>query len=365
MAKKSITKTHFIAGSAIKLQPPIVPEEVIFDQQIAPGIYTPSKPVSEKTAQALRGLPISCVGLSINGQWHTEMTPEELDRFRSMSRNTIAERGAFVSLVKVLNDWFNSPLDKLPPELRRHVDGVHNGVWSAMWDRQDATQRHRVAEGHDYRHDPALEEQRDIDWDRQHAGWSYWQQVPRLTAQEFCILRHKHDPRKFEKERDGVPGGEGKTLGERVSDDMRIIARTQSDQNQLSLAKWIALAEELGWVVPPYMRAAVGTEDAADAHGQHPKPVTARTIENAFIIPNAVDSNAWWRRRMGNAKRYGLDECRASRGNGKTPSLWYPDRIAGWLSKKHLTKKHAANILRKHFPECADIADLLDPLKEG
>jgi len=94
MVKKDETKKLFIAGSAIKLQPPFVPQEVNFDKKIAPGIYTPSKPVSAKTAKAMRKLAISSIGVQIEGQWHREMTPEEFERFRPISlswREHIAE----------------------------------------------------------------------------------------------------------------------------------------------------------------------------------------------------------------------------------------------------------------------------------
>lgn len=268
----------------------------------------------------------------------------------------------FESLTKFLESWFDKPLAELPKTLRVRIG---QDFVPMPWDNLSAGQRRSVALQWDYNHDPALEETRSIDWDRAVVDWTYWQQVQLLTAEDFCILRHVHDPRKFDDDRNSIPGGEGKTLGERVSDDMRIIERTNGYNDRLSLVEWIALAEELSWVIPPYMRAAVGSEDATDAQGQHPKPVTARTIENAFIMLKVGDSNVWWRIRMRNAKRYGLTFCRAGKGRGKAPSLWYPDRIAGWLiDKNHLAEKHVANILRKHFPDFADTADRLDPPKD-
>ncbi|MBI3043559.1 MAG: hypothetical protein HYY78_12135 [Betaproteobacteria bacterium] len=265
----------------------------------------------------------------------------------------------FDSLKAALKDYFDKPLCGLPKYLQ---DRVNQDFSPMPWDVLDAAQRRLVAEQWDYQNDPATLPERERLWDESCVDWAYWRKLKRLTALEFCILRHVHDPRKFEGDRNSIPGGTGKTLDERVSDDMRIIAREKDNESSLSLIKWIALAEQQSWVIPSYMRAEVGRDGATDAQGQHPQAVTARKIETEFIIGGVPESNKWWRTRMSNASRYGLSESRANRGRGKTPSLWYPDRIACWLeSKGHLTKKQAANILRKHFPDCADSADLLDP----
>jgi hypothetical protein len=94
------------------------------------------------------------------------------------------------------------------------------------------------------------------------------------------------------------------------------------------------------------------------------KPVLVWEIYQRFALARDEDENvAWWKGRMADAGRYDLLECRAAKGRPgiRDSSLWYPDRIAGWLvDKGHMTGRKAAQVLREHFPDCADTADRLD-----
>ena len=93
------------------------------------------------------------------------------------------------------------------------------------------------------------------------------------------------------------------------------------------------------------------------------QPVSKADIVFYFKVKSDEATNEkWWDRRMRDASRYGLIDCRASQGRGKVPPMFYPDRIAGWLiDQEHMDKHAAAEILRKHFPQCAEVAELLDP----
>ena len=97
-------------------------------------------------------------------------------------------------------------------------------------------------------------------------------------------------------------------------------------------------------------------------------PVFALKIMQHFVVnANADSNNAWWRARMRDAKRYKLESCRGSAGQPgkKDSSMWFPERIAGWLvDKRHMSAERVSAVLRKHFPECADYADMLDFVKK-
>jgi hypothetical protein len=102
------------------------------------------------------------------------------------------------------------------------------------------------------------------------------------------------------------------------------------------------------------------------------QPVSAGLIRLNFPIIRDTDANdRWWLDKMGDAKRYGLLECRVGegkkgRGGG---SLWKPAMIAGWLVDRHANGKEGlpADAVRKglkKFPGCADIADQMFPPDE-
>lgn len=272
----------------------------------------------------------------------------------------------FESLVAALDGHWREQLAQLPTQLRERLARDLSGIVYDCWDSLTEDGRRKQAAWWDYDNNPELEKVRTNDWNMAVVDWLYWKQVPSLTAQEFCVLRHVHDPRDFDAERDGIPGGEGKTLGARVSDDLRIIERSLSAGEGKPIRDWIAWAMEQGWDVPGYLQVPDNADDVSLAHTTGPRPVTSRKIKVAFVIPRQPNNGAWWDQRMRDAKDYGLAGCRAARGRGRQASLWRPGEIAGWLvDKKHMTAEQVANILRKHFPDCADAADYLDPQRKG
>ncbi len=97
---------------------------------------------------------------------------------------------------------------------------------------------------------------------------------------------------------------------------------------------------------------------------QSSTPVKAwKIIQHFDVMTDPEENERWWRLRMSEAKRYNLQDCRHSKGQPgiQDSSTWYPDQIASWLiDKKHMNKKKAVGVLRKHFPDCADSADQLD-----
>jgi hypothetical protein len=169
----------------------------------------------------------------------------------------------FDSLTLALEDWFDKPIDALPDELRLRVE---TDLSLIPWENLSADGQRSIAAQWDYQNDPALEDSRTADWEAALVDWDYWQQLPSLTAQEFCILRHVHDPREFEGEQTNTPDGIGKTLGARVSDDVRIIHRSLGSDSKKPIAEWVIWAQQQSWNIPAYLRFIV---DAPDAQ---PKP---------------------------------------------------------------------------------------------
>ncbi|CAE6727749.1 hypothetical protein [Candidatus Nitrotoga fabula] len=157
----------------------------------------------------------------------------------------------FESLTLALEDWFDKPLSDLPDGLRERFK---NQLLSLLWDSLSANQRRSAALQLDYEMDPARTEERDATWNEVSVDWDYWKQVPKLTAQEFCILCLLQDPRHFESEKTFTFGGAGKTLGERVGDDVRIIERTLGPDITRPIPEWIAWAKLQNWDMPSYFR---------------------------------------------------------------------------------------------------------------
>jgi hypothetical protein len=93
--------------------------------------------------------------------------------------------------------------------------------------------------------------------------------------------------------------------------------------------------------------------------------VSADKIAQAFRMDaDEGKNNEWWRSRLADAADYGLESCRAAKGKPgiKNSSRWWPSHVAGWLvDKGHLSAKRVAASLRRHFPDCSEAADLLDP----
>ncbi len=337
-----------------------------FDKEIAPGIFTPSAPVPDDLAEDYRNVVGTC-GVLVQGSLKREMTSAEIQAERQL-RGDVAEPftiSKYESLTAQVEGRFDKVLADLPANARKIIE--QHSILRIFWDGMNAQWRRHQTEKWDYQNDPALEEVRRIDWDKTTVDWRYWQKVASLTAKEFCILRHVHDPRKFDAARDNIPGGEGKTLGERVSDDVRIIkadngGHKDKDKDRAPLSEWIEWADSVEWELPNFMR-----EDEAKANmTQAKKAVSSSKIIACFDVERDAEKNKkWWDVRMRSAKRYFLRECRASAGRARNPSMWYPAQIAGWLvDKKHRRELQVANILRFYFkddPVCMEAAEMLAP----
>ena len=107
--------------------------------------------------------------------------------------------------------------------------------------------------------------------------------------------------------------------------------------------------------------------DTPAAERYHSMPVASTKIKTAFAMrTDPKKSDAWWTNKMRDAKRNGLLKCRAPRGSGPQTSDWHPEAVAAWLTEKrrgvrYMECERAASLLRQHFPECADAADLIHP----
>jgi hypothetical protein len=201
----------------------------------------------------------------------------------------VATISAAVTLSEALMDWFARPLHQLPAELQRRVrtefdiplhqlppelrPKVRTEASGSLWDSFTEEQRRSWCEQTD----------RQRFFDEACVDWIYWGTLKTLTATEFCMLRHVQDPRTFEDDKNSIPGGKGKTLGELVSDDLRIIERSMGEAAVVprKLNEWIAYAEAQGWNIPPFMRA-----HAAPA----PSPqVAERTPDLPPFVAGAAD----------------------------------------------------------------------------
>ena len=179
----------------------------------------------------------------------------------------------FESLTLALEDWFDKNLNELPVSLRQRVEKEFFPMpWDTLTPEQKqqlalmtaedqrkvalaaAQGRRSVALQCDARNDPSLEDQRKGAWECSIVDWNYWSRVPMLTAEEFCILRHVHDPRNFKIDRNSTPDGVGKTLGERVSDELRIIDRSLGPTAEKPTVEWVIWAQQQSWDIPVYLR---------------------------------------------------------------------------------------------------------------
>lgn len=99
----------------------------------------------------------------------------------------------FESLTKALEGWFETPLGRLPTQLRTRVE---KDLFLWPWNELTVQQRRMAAEQWDYRHDPATEQERKFWWDlflRRYAVQeriAEWQAVATPTAID---LKHKDD----------------------------------------------------------------------------------------------------------------------------------------------------------------------------
>lgn len=187
----------------------------------------------------------------------------------------------FVSLTLALEDWFDKGLNELSDTLRLRVE---NDFFPLGWVGLSSEQRRSFALQWDYQHDPVLKERRAVDWQESVVDWDYWKKVPLLSAQEFCILRHVHDPRNFEGEKISIPGGVGKPLAERVSNDLRVIDRSLGGDTKSSIKNWVIWAHQYSWDIPVYLRFLVKEDEARQkpkGHLNHDPEMQKRANEIA------------------------------------------------------------------------------------
>ncbi|OFZ98273.1 MAG: hypothetical protein A3H35_08425 [Betaproteobacteria bacterium RIFCSPLOWO2_02_FULL_62_17] len=213
-----------VSPSRTRIQPPVVSAAVSFDKEVALRFSAPSGGVKQE----------------------------------------------FVPLTRELEGWFEKPLTDLPEEKRQRV----GGVFLVAWDQLTPEQRRIFAEQWDYQHDPAIEAERTQGWEEAIVDWRYWGQLPTLSAEEFCILRHVTDPRKFESERQTIPGGAGATLGQRVEDDLRRVVADSavSEKKRLPLGRWVSWASKVGLICPGFMRTnadAASKDDVTEGRDRH------------------------------------------------------------------------------------------------
>ncbi len=231
------------------------------------------------------------------------------------------EKFSYVSLVANLEGFFDKALVDLPAEKRALVEGEF--FLSDFWDRLDARQRQVFAEKRDYQLDPEIEPLREA---------------------MFNLLAEKGE---IELEIGALELMRGTTPTE-----------LESKHRQL-----VELRKQLG-AKQREMREAEATAPAGQqAYG---KPVSSAEIASAFrVLPDRHKNALWWKERMREAKRHsGLVGCRAAPGRGKRQSFWYPAYIAIWLvEKRGKSGETIASVLREHFPDCSDTADLLVPAK--
>lgn len=184
----------------------------------------------------------------------------------------------------------------------------------------------------------------------------YW----RVSKDGFSL----HIPANDEAERQHLLGLLKSPDPNKSSADLNALVEAQSDRQLIlpctpaALAVW---AERNEFFLPPSFLSAVG------GGGHTTTPVSRADIVFYFKVkPDEAANQKWWDERMRDAKRYGLEQARASRGRGKkSQPMFYPDLIAAWLvDKKHMDGPAAAAVLRKHFSECEHAADLLDPPNE-
>lgn len=162
------------------------------------------------------------------------------------------------SLTLTLESWFDKPLMSLPEEIRKRVEEV---FFPFGWDKLLPGERRSFAIQCDEKFDPAHAEKHRVAWEESLVDWRYWATIPLLSAQEFCILRHIHDPRDYEARKGFRPDGVGKLLGERVSDDLRIIERSIGTETLRTACDWVKWAQQQSWAIPAYLRFLSTTEN--------------------------------------------------------------------------------------------------------
>lgn len=248
-------------------------------------------------------------------QYQVINEPEISPKLNPTAATSMSEH--FESLADALEEWFDQPVEGLPDKQRRRVV---KDFFPMPWDHLSPDQRRSVVAQWDYQNDPAMESDRQFWFD-------------------FYARKDK--------------------LNEQIEVWSAIATPTATDLAQKE-ARLAELQHELA-IMEQCERKASG--ESQKSH--RPIASAGQIMQHFVVIKSSEDaSDEWWRERMRFAGRYGLDECRHSKGTpGKRgSSIWYPAEVSGWLvDKGHMTAKAVAGVLRRHFPECSDTADILDP----
>lgn len=246
----------------------------------------------------------------------------------------------FVSLAKTLEGYFDKPLKELPNALRERVlrdfsEVPRGSSPQAIWDELPLEQRRYRAEEWDCHNDPAMAEDMEY-WKTKREKMfpiekrlAQWEATACKTAIDLDIKEKRIEALREE------------------------LAPMQKEQDR-------------GDYPPDFeLECHDGSGELAVSSSRSPcQPVSAIQIRRNFRVRIDEDANdKWWKKKMRDANRNGLVECRAGCGKpGPGGSLWRPDLIAGWLVDRHKKNKDGLNsaaaraALRK-FPGLEEIAD--------
>ncbi|MBS3935410.1 MAG: hypothetical protein KGZ43_04480 [Sulfuritalea sp.] len=114
-------------------------------------------------------------------------------------------------------------------------------------------------------------------------------------------------------------------------------------------------------------------QESDDDSGDGPAPITAARpnltppagdvpsdeIIAAFpVVADEKENTEWWKKRMREAKDYGLTDARTYAGRLREQSRWQPNLIAFWLvDKGYMKAKVVKRIITRSFPDWADSVD--------
>lgn len=76
------------------------------------------------------------------------------------------------------------------------------------------------------------------------------------------------------------------------------------------------------------------------------------------VVADEKENTEWWKKRMREAKDYGLTDARTYAGRLREQSRWQPNLIAFWLvDKGYMKAKVVKRIITRCFPDWADSVD--------
>ena len=76
------------------------------------------------------------------------------------------------------------------------------------------------------------------------------------------------------------------------------------------------------------------------------------------VVADEKENTEWWKKRMREAKDYGLTDARTYAGRLREQSRWQPNLIAFWLvDKGYMKAKVVKRIITRNFPDWADSVD--------